>query len=71
MPLNQKKIVSIIVKQCKKVEERCPGYRDEVFNVIADIVQYEGQHRIRGTNIQKKINDKCQATGQFLYNSIK
>jgi len=70
VPLNQNKIVTIITNQIKNIEERCPGYREEILNVIAEIVLYEYQHRIKGTNIQKKINDKCQATGRFLNKSI-
>ncbi len=66
MPLNDRKIISIILSECSKIEERCPGYRKEIIDVITDIVQYERQHRIQGTNIQKKINDKCDAAGRFL-----
>ena len=70
MPLIQKKIVSIISDQCKNLEGRCKGYRDEIFNTIADILELERQHRIRSINIQKKINDKCDATGRFLSENI-
>ena len=34
--------------------------------VISDIVDYERQHRVQMTNIQKKINDKCNAAARFL-----
>ncbi len=66
MPLLNKKIVTIISDQCKSIEKRCSGYRGEIFNTIADILELERQHRIRSINIQQKINDKCDATGQFL-----
>tara|TARA_B100000315_G_C14098698_1_gene372671 strand:- start:30 stop:266 length:237 start_codon:yes stop_codon:yes gene_type:complete len=66
MPLNDKKIISIILKQCANVEERCEGYREEIVDVISDIIEYERQHRVQGTNIQKKINDKCNAAGRYL-----
>ena len=58
MPLNDKKILSIILEQCGEVEDRCPGYREEIVNVISEIIEYERQHRVQGTNIQKKIKDK-------------
>ena len=66
MPLNDKKIISIILEQCSGIEERCDGYREEIINVISDILEYERSHRISATNIQKKINDKFNATARFL-----
>jgi hypothetical protein len=66
MPLNDKKIISIIFKQCGAIEERCDGYREELVNVIAEIIEYERGHRVEATNIQKKINEKCNAAARFL-----
>ena len=66
MPLNDKKIISIILKECKGIEERCDGYREEIIEVISEILQHERSHRVSATNIQKKINDKCNATALFL-----
>lgn len=66
MPLNDRKVISIILEQCKEIEERCEGYREEVIEVISDILQYERGHRVSATNIQKKINDKCNAAARFL-----
>jgi hypothetical protein len=66
MPLNDRKIITIILEQCRGIEERCDGYREEIIDVISDIVDYERQHRVQMTNIQKKINDKCNAAARFL-----
>lgn len=66
MPLNDRKIISIILDQCAGIEERCEGYREEIIDVISDILQYERGHRVSATNIQKKINDKCNAAARFL-----
>ena len=66
MPLNEHKIISIILGQCDKVPQRCPGYRKELISTLTDIIQLERQHRVQGTNIQVKINDKCNAAGVFL-----
>lgn len=66
MPLNDRKIISIILEQSKQIEQRCDGYRDEIVDVISDILEYERQHRVQNTNIQKKINDKCSAAARFL-----
>ncbi len=66
MPLNDRKIISIILEQCAGIEERCEGYREEIIEVISDILEYERSHRVSATNIQKKINDKCNAAARFL-----
>jgi hypothetical protein len=69
MPLNERKIISIILDECQKIEERCEGYRKELVEVVTDIITTEHQHHVQGTNIQQKISDKCNATGQFLAES--
>ena len=66
MPLNNRKIISIILEECTKIEERCDGYREEIIEVISEILQHERNHRVSHTNIQKKINEKCNTTARFL-----
>lgn len=66
MPLNEKKIINIILEECQSVENRCEGYREEIIDVVTDIISAERQHRIQGTNIQQKVNDKCNAAGRYL-----
>ena len=66
MPLNEQKVVAIILDECNSIEERCNGYKEELVETIVDIIALERQHRIQGTNIQQKISDKCNATGNFL-----
>ena len=39
MPLNDRKIISIIFKQCSEIEERCEGYRKEMIEVISEILE--------------------------------
>lgn len=66
MPLNERKIISIILDEAKTIEERCDGYKEELVEVITDIITAERQHRVAGTNIQQKIIDKCNTVGRFL-----
>jgi hypothetical protein len=66
MPLNERKIIGIILEECRSVTERCPGYQEELVEVITDIIAIERQHRVESTNVQQKINDKCNAAGRFL-----
>lgn len=66
MPLNDRIIISIILEQCSGIEQRCEGYREEIIEVISEILEFERGHRVSATNIQKKINDKCNAAAHFL-----
>lgn len=66
MPQDKQKIINIVLNECNSVEERCVGYREELVETIVDIITMERQHQIQGTNIQQQINEKCNATGQFL-----
>lgn len=66
MPLNEKKIIAILLAETALIEERCEGYREELVNAVTDILEYERQHRVHGTNIQQKISDKCSASGRYL-----
>lgn len=66
MPLNERKIIRIILDECKTVEERCEGYREELVGVITDIISTERQHRVQNTNVQQRISDKCNTAGRFL-----
>ena len=66
MPLNEKKIIGIILEECQSVPERCKGYKEEIIDVVTDIITAERQHRIQGTNIQQKVGDKCNSAGRFL-----
>ena len=73
MPLIPKKIVSIISDHCMNLEERCKGYREEMLNTIADILELERSHRIRAINIQQKINrsnNKVRGSKSFNYYAI-
>ena len=66
MPLNERKIINILLDECKTIEERCKGYHEELVELISEIIAAERQHRIQGTNIQQKISDRCNAAGRFL-----
>ena len=68
MPLHGKKVISIIINECKATDNRCVGYKDELIETLSDIITLEKQHRVQGTNIQQKINDKCNTLGGYLFN---
>lgn len=66
MPLNDRKIISIIQDECRTAEERYKDYREDLFELVADIFTCERQHRVQGTNIQQKISYKCNAAARIL-----
>jgi hypothetical protein len=66
MPLNERKIVEILLEETNKIEERCSGYRVAVVEALSDIISNERRHRLSASNIQQQVSDKCSATGQFL-----
>lgn len=66
MPLGDRRIISIILEESAEVEERCEGYREEIIEVISEILEHERSHRVSATNIQKKINEKCNTAARFL-----
>lgn len=66
MQINEKKLGQIIGGECQSIEERCDGYKEELVQVIVDILKAEEGHRTKATNIQQKINDRCRAAGDFL-----
>ena len=66
MAHNEKKIISIILEECEGIEERCVGYRKEILETISDIVLEERRHRVSATNIQTKVDDKCNTAARYL-----
>ena len=66
MPLNERKVITIILDECKNIEERCDGYKEMLVNAITEIIAAERQHSVQGTYIQQKINDQCYAAGHLL-----
>ena len=69
MAIYGQKIIDIIFDECKSIEERCDGYKEELVEVITEIITAERDHRVQGMYIQQKINDKCSAAGHFLAES--
>ena len=66
MPLNDLKVLQIILAEVQASEERCVGYRKILKETLAEIIELERLHQIQKTNIQKQIGDKCNATGRWL-----
>ena len=66
MPANDRKIAEIIFAEINAVEERCPGYREELKEVASDVIAAERQNRIARIKIRQRVEDRINAVGQFL-----
>ena len=66
MPVNSRRVIRILYEELDAIEDRCEGYKEELLEAVADIISAERQHRVRGTNIQQKVADKCNAVGSYL-----
>ena len=66
MPLNDLKVLQIILAEVQAAEERCVGYRKTLKETLTEIIELERLHQVQATNIQQKISDKCNATGRWL-----
>ena len=68
MAFNDKKIAKVLVAECTKVPDRCKGYREEVTDLLADVLNLEREHAIGRINIAQKIGDQINTVGMFLFN---
>ena len=63
---NQNKIMDIMRDALSSIDEKCDGYREELTYAIAEILEYENEHRVSATDIQKKIDGKLSSVAKFL-----
>ncbi len=67
MAYKDEKVVGILLEQAGAIEERCPGYRDELKHAVADIVAEERLNRFMKTNIAVKVGDIVGRVGTYLH----
>ena len=66
MAYKDEKIVSVLLEEASKVDERCEGYREELTEAIAEIVQKERAHTFQRSNIVVDIADIVGRVGTFV-----
>jgi hypothetical protein len=71
MPLASQRVLTIIFDECRKRDQRFPGYHTELISTLSDIIQLEREHRVQGTNIRQRIADKIDALGRLIADSGK
>ena len=66
MAVDQRKLIAVIKSAVEEAEPRYDGYRDDLFDYVAQIVMLEREHEKRATQIQKKVTDKVDALGTLI-----
>ena len=66
MAYKDERIVQIILEEVENLDERCDGYREEIREAVAEILQAERGHRFVKTNVVAKIGDLVGRVGTYL-----
>lgn len=66
MSYKDEKIVRVLLEEATEVESRCEGYREELTEALAEIVQKERAHLFQRSNIVVEIGDIVGRVGTFV-----
>ena len=66
MPLNNRRVIQILLDEVDGIEEQCDGYRNVIRDAVVEIIDYELDNMINGTNIQQKVTGTCSSTGEWV-----
>ena len=66
MPIDQRKLISVMRSEVDEAIGRYDGYRHELFDYVSQIVMLEREHLRRATVIQKKVNDRIESLGLLI-----
>lgn len=61
--MDSRRVLEIILEESRAVEERYQGYRNDLTEVVAEIVNIERQHRLMSRNVKKEIADQINTLG--------
>jgi hypothetical protein len=64
--MDSKRVVEIILEETAKASERYPAYRDDLREVVAEIVNIERQHRFMARNVKQDIAAQINTLAQEL-----
>jgi hypothetical protein len=64
--MDSRKVIDIVLGEASKAEERYPGYRDDLKEVVAEIVSLERQHKFMTRNIKSDIAAQISRLGADL-----
>lgn len=66
MAYKDERVISILLEQSAAIDERAPGYREELKEAVADIIMLERQNKFAKTNVAVKVADIVGRVGTFL-----
>ena len=66
MSYKDEKIVRVLLDEVKNIEERCPGYHEEMTEALAEVIQKERAHLFQKTNIAVEIGDIIGRVSTFI-----
>lgn len=66
MAYKDEKIVRVLLDEAGAVDERCNGYREELTEAMAEIIQKERAHLFQRTNIVVDIGDIISRVATFI-----
>ena len=61
--MDSRRVLEIILEESGAVDERYDGYRKDLTEVVAEIVNIERQHRLLSRNVKKEIADQINTLG--------
>lgn len=61
--MDSQRVLDIIIEESSAVDERYEGYRKDLTEVVAEIVNIERQHRLLSRNVKKEIADQINTLG--------
>jgi hypothetical protein len=61
--MDSRRVLEIILEESGAVDERYEGYRKDLTEVVAEIVNIERQHRLLSRNVKKEIADQINTLG--------
>ena len=69
MAYNDRKILGVLLAGLTAVPERHDGYRDDMTNLLTEVLNLEREHALKRMDIVKRIGDHVNTVGMSLYKS--
>lgn len=67
MAYNDRKIMAVLREELDQVEEKYSGYKEDLENLMKQVLNLERQHTLSYRNIVKDISSEINKVGMKLY----
>ena len=68
--MDSQRVLEIILEESGRVDERYDGYRKDLTEVVAEIVNIERQHKLMARNVRKDVADQINTLGGDLASKL-